>query len=518
MLKNKIIVFIVLAIMANTVSLFSINKASSKAMIVAAAASSSSEKAITKKGTDANLYGHVVNENGEHLPYATILLKGTTIGTKTDNSGHFQIINLPTGKFTVIARSIGFKPYEEEIEFVDGESVELKITLVTSAAYAEEIVVTADRYATERKKASLIVNTISPEKLQTTQCVVLSDGLNFSPGLRMENNCQNCGFSQVRMNGMEGSYSQILINSRSIFSGLAGVYGLELIPVNMIDQIEVVRGGGSALYGSNAIAGTINLILKDPVSNYFEAGASSGFIGLGVDGSGSPAMDNNITANTTVVSPDKKMGIALYGYYRDREVFDANDDNYSELSMINNTTFGSRLFYRPTHKSKIAIDFFNINESRNGGGSDFDLPKHEMDISEALEHKITTGAITYTQLLRDHDQWEVYVSGQNVNRESYYGSNKSLQDYGNTQGLTYSIGSTYNLDLGLSKIIGGFEITGDDLLDTKKAYPVFNQETGEVTHTKNTTITDQEKIIYGVFAQYEINWDKFKGTAGVKHE
>jgi outer membrane receptor for ferrienterochelin and colicins len=90
--------------------------------------------------------------------------------------------------------------------------------------------------------------------------VTLSEGLSFSPGLRIENDCQNCGFSQVRMNGMEGPYSQILINSHPIFSGLAGVYGLELIPTNMIERIEVVRGGGSALYGSNAIAGTINII------------------------------------------------------------------------------------------------------------------------------------------------------------------------------------------------------------------------------------------------------------------
>ena len=88
--------------------------------------------------------------------------------------------------------------------------------------------------------------------------------LMFSPGLRVENDCNNCGFSQVRMNGLEGPYTQILINSRPIFSGLAGVYGLEHIPPSMIQRIEVVRGGGSALFGGNAIAGTINVITKDP--------------------------------------------------------------------------------------------------------------------------------------------------------------------------------------------------------------------------------------------------------------
>ena len=124
-----------------------------------------------------------------------------------------------------------------------------------------EIVVSASRSEQKRIEAPIIVSTISPKLLSTVQAVTLSEGLNFSPGLRLENNCQNCGFTQVRMNGMEGPYTQLLINSRPIISGLAGVYGLELLPTNMIERIEVVRGGGSALFGSNAIAGTINLIL-----------------------------------------------------------------------------------------------------------------------------------------------------------------------------------------------------------------------------------------------------------------
>lgn len=148
-----------------------------------------------------------------------------------------------------------------------GETKEVNFELVKDALGLEEVVITGDRNATNRVESSTIVNTITPKLFARTQSVTLSEGLNFSPGLRMENNCQNCGFSQVRMNGMEGPYSQILINSRPIFSGLAGVYGLELIPSSMVERVEVVRGGGSALYGSNAIAGTINLILKDPINN-----------------------------------------------------------------------------------------------------------------------------------------------------------------------------------------------------------------------------------------------------------
>ena len=68
--------------------------------------------------------------------------------------------------------------------------------------------------------------------------------LNFQTGLRVESSCQNCGSPQVRINGLEGPYSQILIDSRPMFSALNGVYGLEHIPASMIERVEVVRGGG----------------------------------------------------------------------------------------------------------------------------------------------------------------------------------------------------------------------------------------------------------------------------------
>ena len=106
------------------------------------------------------------------------------------------------------------------------------------------------------------VNVLSGKTLEAINSVDLAQGLNYQSGLRVENNCQNCGFPQVRINGLEGPYSQILINSRPVLSALSGVYGLEQIPSNMIERIEVVRGGGSALFGSNAIGGTINAIQR----------------------------------------------------------------------------------------------------------------------------------------------------------------------------------------------------------------------------------------------------------------
>src|SRR5690606_18508471 len=134
------------------------------------------------------------------------------------------------------------------------------------------------RYGMERKKAPVIVSVLTPKVCTAPQSVAMSETLNYQPGVRVEKNCQNCGFTQVRLNGLEGAYSQILINSRAVFSALSSVYGLDQIPTSMVDRIEVVRSGGSALFGSNAIAGTINVITKDPVENNWQVGSTNSFI------------------------------------------------------------------------------------------------------------------------------------------------------------------------------------------------------------------------------------------------
>ncbi|HPR33553.1 MAG TPA: TonB-dependent receptor, partial [Prolixibacteraceae bacterium] len=251
--------------------------------------------------TDANITGHVVS-GGKHLPFVSVVVKGTTIGTSTDDTGHYQLINLPEGTSILKVQSLGYKPVEISVSLKKGETQEVNFELEEDILGLEEVVVTADRNEKNRRETSVIVNTLNPKILSAVHSVTLSEGLSFTPGLRTENNCQNCGFNQVRMNGMEGPYSQVLINGRAIFSGLAGVYGLELIPAGMLERIEVVRGGGSALYGSNAIAGTINIILRDPINNAYEMGVNHHLLGLGTGGSNSSANDFNVNANASVVS------------------------------------------------------------------------------------------------------------------------------------------------------------------------------------------------------------------------
>jgi len=466
--------------------------------------------------TDAMLFGDI-RSGEEHIPFATIKVKGTTIGTAADATGHFKMTDMPTGKKTVVASAIGYKPQEIEAIFENGKAVNLFFDLEKDVLGLEEVVVTADRNDKHRTDASVIVNTISPKLMSTAQAVSLSEGLNFTPGVRMETDCQNCGFSQVRMNGMEGAYSQVLINSRPVFSGLAGVYGLEIIPANIIERVEVIRGGGSALYGSNAIAGTINLILQDPLYNSFSVGGNMGLVGVGLDGAGDPATDYNFTANTTFVSDDLKTGIAIYGFNRERDPFDANGDDFSEVSELSNTTFGARVFHRLGYRNKITLDFLNMKENRRGG-NDFDKVEHLADIAESVRHNITSGGLTYEQFFRENDMWSVYVAGQEVLRNSYYGAEQSLADYGYTKGHTYNVGTQYNARFSSSSLVVGLEQNIDLLKDTKMGYPEYAvSDDGtevELTYTDNTIAANQKSYTFGAFAQYEMNFNRLDVSLG----
>ncbi|MFV0483548.1 MAG: TonB-dependent receptor [Bacteroidales bacterium] len=475
-----------------------------------------------KKTSDAHLIGHVIS-GGEHIPYASIFLEGTTIGALTDETGHFQILNVPQGEYTVRITCMGYEKAETEVEIIDGKTTEMEIVLKESALGLDEVVVSANRNAQDRREAAVIVNTIGTKEMAKTNSSVLAEGLSYSPGLRVENNCQNCGFNQVRINGMDGVYSQILINSRPIFSGLAALYGIELIPSNMLERIEVIKGGGSSLYGSNGIAGTVNLILKDPISNTYEGSVISNIIGLGSGSDATTAWDHNAKFNTSLVSADNKTGLAVYGFYRNREDYDQNGDSFSELSQIDNVTVGSRFFRRFGSRSKLSVDFFHIDEGRRGG-NDFDAAPHESDITESTDHSITTGAVTYDQFFRTVDILSVYASAQGVNRDSYYGANQDLSAYGRTKGLTYNFGSQYKADFEGFTSMFGIENTTDKLNDKKLGYldtdNAFVNGAGEIEipHVGNTPIADQYINTLGIFGQFEKRWLKYKLTIGLRYD
>lgn len=193
--------------------------------------------------TDANIVGHVLDKaTGQHISGITIRIKGTSYATTTDRSGHYYLKNLKPGRVEVIMQGLGYATQSQIITLENKKTIEVNFHAEEDILDLDEVVVTSNRQETLRRYAPTLVSVIDGKLFNTANAVNLAQGLTFQPGLRVENNCQNCGFNQVRINGLDGRFSQILIDSRSIFSSLAGVYGLEQLPANMIERVEVVRG------------------------------------------------------------------------------------------------------------------------------------------------------------------------------------------------------------------------------------------------------------------------------------
>lgn len=432
-----------------------------------------------EKNTDANVYGHVINKSsGEHLPFVTIQLKGTTIVTTTDHTGHYFLKNLPEGTFTVVVKMVGYKTQEKKVAIKHDATQELNFALASDDVDLDEVVVSANRNETQRRLAPNLVNVIGGKLFDITQSTCLAQGLNFQPGVRTEDNCQNCGFTQVRINGLDGHYSQILVDSRPVFSSLNGVYGLEQIPANMIDRVEVVRGGGSALFGASAIGGTINIITKEPIRNSASFGHT--FMSQG----GSNSFDNVTTGNVSLVTDDNKAGIYAYGQTRTRQGYDYDGDGFTELPELNNQTFGLNSYLRLSPYSKLSLQYHGIHEFRRGGNK-LDQAPHEANIAEQAEHNIQGGGLTYNFYSPDEkNRLSAYFSFQTTARKSYYGGIGEGTDedietaenaYGTTHNFTYVAGTQYvhSFDKLLfmpSDLILGAEYSYDGIKDVILGY------------------------------------------------
>ena len=444
--------------------------------------------------TDAHIHGHVIDSNtGEHLPYMVVVIKGTTIGVTTESTGHYMIRNAPEGTFTIEVSAVGYKTQSHEIEIRRGRSYEVNFSLEEDYIQIDGVIVSATRSETTRKMSPTLVNVVGMDVYDRSNCTTVAQGLAFQPGVRVENNCQNCGFQQVRINGLDGQYTQILIDSRPIFSALAGVYGIEQLPANMVDRVEVMRGGGSALFGSSAVAGTINIITKEPVRNSAAISNVTTLIG------GSSAVHNTTDINASIVSEDNKLGLALFGQNTAKDAWDANADGFTELSKISGQTVGFRGYVKTGLYSKITAEYHHLEEFRRGGDN-IDLPPHEAMIAEQTGHGINTGGLKFDWFSKDQKhRLNVFASLQHISRDSYYGAGMDPDAYGKTTDLTWVGGAQYVFKAGRclfmpSDLTVGLEYNEDYLRDNMWGYD---------------RVTDQTVRIASAYAQNEWKNEKW---------
>ena len=429
-----------------------------------------------------------VSASNNFVESVTISLNDGQEVTTSNANGYYEFTNLSAGVYEIVVTGVAFKTSIKSIVVSENSTYTLNFELSNFENYLSEVVVTGTKTFKRKTESAVIVHVLDSKTLNNLQVCNLAEGLKFQPGLRVETDCQTCNYQQLRMNGLAGGYSQILINGRPIFSPLMGLYGMEQLPVNMIDRIEVVRGGGSSLYGSSAIGGTVNVITKIPTRDSFEL--NSTYHNLDAESS-----DYQLNGNASFVSENRDAGVSLFMTHRKRDFFDANGDNFSEIPKIENNSVGANLFFNPTENQKLEISLSNLNEYRFGGEM-VDKPAYLNQQSEERKHKIWLGSLDYQINFNDKKSSLItYAAWQNTDRTHYTGifpeTAPEIQNhlenppYGVSDNETMQGGLQFNYRLdhflkGSNVLTVGSEYISDKIYDIIPSYNYLVDQ-----HTKN---------------------------------
>ena len=458
----------------------------------------------------ASLSGVVLNKyDNTPVSFANVYLENTSYGTVADEQGKFILSNIKYADYELLMSAIGYEDYRQTIKiFKDIQNYTLLSQ--TEEALFDQVVITGTKTFQSKYSSSVIVQVLENESLDKIQACNLSEGLKFQTGLRVETDCQTCNYTQLRINGLAGGYSQVLINGRPIFSALNSLYGLEQVPINMIDQIETVKGGGSALYGSNAIAGTVNILTKTPEKSSYQVD----YTYQNINGQSN---DHFINANGTIVNKKKNFGASLFFNSRIRDVYDHNNDNFSELPSLKNNSIGTNFIYRPKENQKIEVSLNYLNEYRYGG-EQVDTPAYLALQAEERTHHTFLGSADYQlNFNNNNSSFIVYFANQFTKRDHFTGIRPDDQEeieryikgppYGTSNTFTINTGTQFNHKIknflsGTNTITLGVDASIDDVFDQIKAY---------------NYLVDQQSILFGTFLQSD--WEitpKIKLLSGLR--
>lgn len=299
------------------------------------------------------------NDTKEPLIGATAIVEGTTIGASANLDGELTIEGIPNGKQVIVFSFVGYESEEEEFEFPFTGAQPFTMFLESNMEEMEEVVISTTRSSRTIEDVPTRMEAITAEELgeksamNSTNIAML---LRESTGIQMQQTSANSANQSIRIQGLDGRYTQILKDGFPLFSGFAGGLSIMQIPPLDLQQVEVIKGSASTLYGGGAIAGLVNLVSKQPDEEAPE---------LNLMLNQTTAMGS--TANLFWGQRGEKVGFTLYGSANNQEVYDPNSDNYSDIPQVQSLTINPKLFWYPAEETKLWIGLNSSFEERFGG-------------------------------------------------------------------------------------------------------------------------------------------------------
>ena len=291
----------------------------------------------------------------EPLEFVTVRLPDLGLGGYTDSLGKITFSHFPAGDYALELFRTGYFAQKITVSILPGKPEMIKVELLPQAL--REVVVTGTMKAVSRSESPVPVEIITPQLFRRNPSPNLFNAVSMVSGVQPVIGCNVCNTGDIHINGMEGPYTMILLDGMPIVSGLGTVYGLMGIPNSLIERVEVVKGPAAALYGSEAMAGMINVITRSPLS--------SPRLSIDVFSSSWGEVNADFGGLFRVGEKAKSLlGINVFNYSLPQ---DKNADGFTDLTLEKRiSVFNKWAFKR--HSGKIAnLAFRAIGENRWGG-------------------------------------------------------------------------------------------------------------------------------------------------------
>ncbi len=308
-------------------------------------------------------------ENKQSLFAATISIDSLQLGASTDTAGFITIKNIPDGKFQIHFRYIGYEELKKNIQFPLANPNQIfEIEMKSNASELDEVVVQTTRTNSRIEEIPIRVEVIGGDELNeklsmkpSNISMLLSEGT----GIQSQQTSAVNGNMSIHLQGLDGKYTQILKDGFPLYSGFAQGLSIMQIPPLDLKQVEVIKGSSSSLYGSDAIAGIINLISKQPQQKRELTFLLNQTSLLGTD------------MNGYFSQRWKKFGFSFLAANNFQKQFDVNKDGFSDLPKTLTVNLAPTFYYYFNRSTTLRFGLSGTYDNRKGG--DMQVLKNETD-------------------------------------------------------------------------------------------------------------------------------------------
>ena len=450
---------------------------------------------VTCSSQNNSLSGRI-SDRSENLSYVNIYIQNTKFGTSSNDEGHYQIKNIPSGTYKIVVSSLGYKTKTIEITFDKNEKIIQHFSLVSDNSL-DEIVVSGNLRPVSKSTSSVPVDVYSKSFFRKNPTPSIFESLQNVNGVRPQLNCNVCNTGDIHINGLEGPYTFVLIDGMPIVSGLSTVYGLTGIPQALIQRVEVVKGPASTLYGSEAVGGIINIITKKPSNSPM----------LFVDSFSSSWGEVNTDIGFKYNASKKIQGLLGINYFNYQNIIDNNNDNFTDLTLQNRISIFNKLNFERRNNKLFTVAFRYVYEDRWGGETDWNKSFRGTDLVYGESIYTSRWETFGTYELPTTENIRLQFSANGHHQDSFYGTDSYKADQLIAFGqLIYNkkIKKTHDLLFGIAYRYTTYD---DNTFATSESDEVTNKPS--IIHLPGVFIqdemnlTNQHKLLIG--ARYDYN-------------